>query len=92
MLEPRVADLLVLLLLLVAFPLATYIFLGKWSEAARRNERVAWLAQQAAAEALTAESMTVSNFTPKKGGFHQCARCLAPAITRCAKCKLARYW
>ncbi|CAM8951988.1 unnamed protein product [Rhodiola kirilowii] len=94
MLEPREVDLLVLLLLLVALPLVAYILLGKWSDAAKRNERVAWLAQQAAAEALRAEAMTVSSFTPlapKKSGVHQCARCLAPATTRCSKCKSTRY-
>uniref|UniRef100_A0A7N0V7I8 ubiquitinyl hydrolase 1 n=1 Tax=Kalanchoe fedtschenkoi TaxID=63787 RepID=A0A7N0V7I8_KALFE len=93
MLEPREANVLVLLFLLVVLPLVTYILLGKWSDAAKRNERVAWLAQQAASDALRAETMTFTNFTsgPKKSGVYQCARCLALATTRCSRCKSTRY-
>ena len=96
MLEPREADLPVLFLVLVVLPLVTYILLGKWSEAAEKKARISMLAQLAAEEALTADDVPPVNVTPSvpppKIAFHVCAKCFAPAATRCSKCKSVRYW
>jgi ubiquitin carboxyl-terminal hydrolase 36/42 len=96
MLEPRQADIPVLFLVLVVLPLVAYILLGKWSEATKKRERISLLAQVAAEEALRAETMAVANTIPliasSKIGHHACARCFAPATTRCSRCKSVRYW
>ncbi|KAE8124593.1 hypothetical protein FH972_019460 [Carpinus fangiana] len=95
MLEPRQADIPVLFLVLVVLPLVAYILLGKWSEATKKRERISLLAQVAAEEALRAETMAVANTIPliasSKIGHHACARCFAPATTRCSRCKSVRY-
>lgn len=96
MLEPREADIPALFLFLVVLPLVTYILLGKWNEAAKRNARISMLARLAAEEALRVEAMTsadvISTGSPMKNGQHQCARCCSPATTRCSRCKSVRYW
>ncbi|KAL6952826.1 ubiquitin-specific protease ubp15 [Sarracenia purpurea var. burkii] len=95
MLEPRETDLPALFLVLVVLPLVIYILLGKWSEAARKKERISLLAQLAAEEALRAEAMAAANVIPlvpaSKNGIHVCARCSGPATTRCSRCKSVRY-
>ncbi|XP_075646169.1 ubiquitin carboxyl-terminal hydrolase 15 isoform X2 [Castanea sativa] len=95
MLEPREADIPVLFLVLVVLPLVAYILLGKWSEVTKKRERISLLAQLAAEEAFKAEAMAVGNAIPlvssSKSGLHVCARCFAPAKTRCSRCKSIRY-
>ncbi|KAL9437928.1 hypothetical protein AB3S75_023740 [Citrus x aurantiifolia] len=80
MLEPREADVPVLFLVLVVLPLVAYVLLGKWSEAAKKRERISLLAQLAAEDALRVEAVP-----------SLCARCFAPATTRCSRCKSVRY-
>ncbi|KAK9268934.1 hypothetical protein L1049_000700 [Liquidambar formosana] len=95
MLEPREADIPALFLFLVVLPLVTYILLGKWSDAAKKKEKITLLAQLAAEEASRAEAMAASSVLPpvssSKSGVHECARCFAPATTRCSRCKSVRY-
>ncbi|KAG9448025.1 hypothetical protein H6P81_014153 [Aristolochia fimbriata] len=97
MLEPKEADLPVLFLFLVVLPLVTYFLLGKWNESSKKNARISMLAQLAAEEALRVEAMATACVippvvrSPSKSGFHECARCLAPATTRCSRCKSVRY-
>ena len=96
MLEPAEADLPVLFLILVVLPLVTYVLLGKWSEAAEKKARIIMLAELAAEEALRVADVPPVNVTPSvshvKVAFHECAKCSAPATTRCSKCKSVRYW
>lgn len=96
MLEPREADIPILFLVLVVFPLVAYILLGKWSDSAKKNERITLLAQLAAEEAFKAEAMAVADVVPivasSKIGTHQCVRCSGRATTRCSRCKSVRYW
>ncbi|XP_072960627.1 ubiquitin C-terminal hydrolase 15-like [Typha angustifolia] len=95
MLQPREADIPALFLVFVVLPLVTYIILGIWSEAGKKKDRIAMLAQLAAEEALRVEAMASTDVVPAapllKNGFHECARCLAPATTRCSRCKSVRY-
>ncbi|XP_027927021.1 ubiquitin carboxyl-terminal hydrolase 15-like [Vigna unguiculata] len=95
MLEPRESDIPVLFLVLVVLPLVAYILLGKWSETTKKRDRINLLAHLAAEEALRAEEMAVADVIPpvsaSKGEHHECARCAAPARTRCSKCKSVRY-
>ncbi|THF98469.1 hypothetical protein TEA_005964 [Camellia sinensis var. sinensis] len=95
MLEPRETHLPALLLVLVVLPLVIYIFLGKWSEETKKKERIIFLAQSAAREALRAEAMGAATVIPlvhaSKNGIHECARCSGPATTRCSRCKAVRY-
>lgn len=95
MLEPREADIPALFLCLVVLPLVTYIILGKWNEASKKNAWVNRLAHVAAEEARTAETMTVADtISPAallQTGLHVCARCFGPATTRCSRCKTVRY-
>ncbi|KAK3027291.1 hypothetical protein RJ639_041112 [Escallonia herrerae] len=95
MLEPRETDIPVLFLILVLLPLVAYVLLGKWSESAKKKQRISLLAQLAAEEALRAEAMAAATVIPlvplPKNGLHGCARCHGPATTRCAKCKSVRY-
>ncbi|PSS05905.1 Ubiquitin carboxyl-terminal hydrolase [Actinidia chinensis var. chinensis] len=95
MLEPRETDLPALFLVLVVLPLAIYILLGKWSEAAKKKERISLLAQLAAEEVLRVEAMVAASVMPlvpaSKNGIHVCARCSGPATTRCSRCKSVRY-
>ncbi|XP_062090164.1 ubiquitin carboxyl-terminal hydrolase 15 [Humulus lupulus] len=95
MLEPREADIPALFLFLVVLPLVAYVLLGKWSESAKKRERINLLAELAAEEALRAEAMAVGDVIPlvasTKNGNHACARCFGPATTRCSKCKSVRY-
>ncbi|OWM81022.1 ubiquitin carboxyl-terminal hydrolase 15-like isoform X1 [Punica granatum] len=98
MLEPREADIPILFLVLVVLPVVLYILLGKWSDAAKKKERVNLLAQLAAEEALRVETMAVAATVvphvvpPKpKSSLHECAQCLSPATTRCSRCKSVRY-
>lgn len=100
MLEPREADIPVLFLVLVVLPLVAYFLLGKWSEAAKKRERIDLLAHMATEESFRAEAVptvaaTATAFpfvSPSKNGIHVCARCLSPATTRCSRCKSVRYW
>ncbi|XP_057453733.1 ubiquitin C-terminal hydrolase 15 isoform X2 [Lotus japonicus] len=98
MLEPRESDIPVLFLVLVVLPLVAYILLGKWSETAKKRNRITLLAQLASEEALKAEDMAVADIIPQvsqvsssKSELHECARCSAPARTRCSGCKSVRY-
>ncbi|KAJ7948861.1 Ubiquitin carboxyl-terminal hydrolase [Quillaja saponaria] len=95
MLEPREADVPVLFLVLVVLPVVAYIFLGKWSEAAKKKERISLLAQLAVEEAFRAEQMAVADVitpvSPSKSELQMCARCFAPSRTRCSRCKSVRY-
>ncbi|XWS10230.1 hypothetical protein CRYUN_Cryun39dG0057500 [Craigia yunnanensis] len=95
MLEPREADIPALFLVLVVLPLVAYFFLGKWSEASKKREKISLLAQLAAEEALRAETMAASSVIPlvpsSKNGLHVCARCFGPSTTRCTRCKAVRY-
>ncbi|XP_058219926.1 ubiquitin carboxyl-terminal hydrolase 15 isoform X1 [Rhododendron vialii] len=95
MLEPRETDLPALFLFLVVLPLAIYVLLGKWSEAAKKKERISLLAELAAEEALRAEAMAAASVVPVipvlKNAVHECARCSGPATTRCSRCKSVRY-
>ncbi|PON46263.1 Ubiquitinyl hydrolase [Parasponia andersonii] len=95
MLEPREADIPALFVFLVVLPLVAYVLLGKWSEAAKKRERISLLAELAAEEARRAEAMAVADVIPlapsTKNGNHACARCFGPATTRCSKCKSVRY-
>lgn len=96
MLEPRETDIPALFLVFVVLPLVTYIFLGKWSESTKKNERISLLAQQAAEEALRVEAMAAASVIPvlplPNNSTHQCARCFGPSITRCKRCKSVWYW
>lgn len=96
MLEPRETDLPALFLFLVVLPLAIYILLGKWSEAAKKKERISLLAELAAEEAFRVEAMAAASVVPVipvlKNAVHECAKCSGPATTRCSRCKSVRYW
>lgn len=99
MLEPRESDIPVLFLVLVVLPLVAYILLGKWSETSKKRNRITLLAQLAAEEALRVEEMAVADVIPQVCSssknelhHHECARCSAPARTRCSRCKSIRYW
>lgn len=104
MLEPRESDIPLLFLVLVVLPLVAYILLGKWSETTKKRNRINLLAHLAAEEGLRAEQMAVADVIPQlsqvhssknelhKNDLHKCARCSAPARTRCSRCKSARYW
>ncbi|CAI8595321.1 unnamed protein product [Vicia faba] len=102
MLEPRESDIPVLFLVLVVLPLVAYVLLGKWSETATKRNRITLLAQLAAEEAFKAEQrMAVADVIPPQPQVfyfpknnepsHECARCSAPAKTRCSRCKFVRY-
>ncbi|KAJ0045945.1 hypothetical protein Pint_04924 [Pistacia integerrima] len=95
MLEPREADVPVLFLVLVVLPVVVYFLLGKWSETAKKRERISLLAQLAAEEAFKAETMATASVIPlvatSKNVLHVCARCSAPSTTRCSRCKSVRY-
>ncbi|KAG5254802.1 ubiquitin carboxyl-terminal hydrolase [Salix suchowensis] len=95
MLEPREADIPVLFLVLVVLPLVAYILLGKWSESAKKRERISLLAQLAAEEACRVEVMATTCVIPpvssSRNGTQVCARCFSPATTRCSRCKSVRY-
>ncbi|KAH7682266.1 Ubiquitinyl hydrolase 1 protein [Dioscorea alata] len=95
MLQPREADLPVLFLVLIVLPVVTYILLGRWTETAKKKNRISLLAQLASEEAFRVEAMTSVDVIPplvsSKTGFYVCARCFAPATTRCSKCKSIRY-
>ncbi|KAG9149961.1 hypothetical protein Leryth_010034 [Lithospermum erythrorhizon] len=95
MLEPRGTDIPILFLVFVVLPLVLYILLGKWNEATQRKERTSLLADQALQEAFVPEPTIAAIVTPvvswPTNGIHQCARCFAPATTRCSRCKSVRY-
>ncbi|KAI9073893.1 hypothetical protein K1719_044165 [Acacia pycnantha] len=95
MLEPRESDIPALFVVLIVLPLVAYFLLGKWSEAAKKRDRITLLAQLAAEEASRVEEMAISDVVPPVSstivGLHVCARCSAPANTRCSRCKTVRY-
>lgn len=96
MLEPRETDIPALFVIFVVLPLVTYFILGQWSEASKRKERLSSIAGGASEEALQVENMAVGTIMPVVNmpisGIHQCARCFAPAGTRCSQCKSVWYW
>ncbi|RWW79814.1 hypothetical protein BHE74_00011878 [Ensete ventricosum] len=96
MLQPREADIPALIIFLVVLPLFTYFLLGKWNESAKKKARIGILAQLSAEEAYQIEATTSVHvplvLPPSKTTFHECARCFAPATTRCSRCKSVRYW
>lgn len=93
---PRETDIPALFLIFVVLPLVTYFILGKWSEASKRKESLSSIAGGASEEALQVEDMAVGTIMPVVNipisGIHQCARCFAPAGTRCSQCKSVWYW
>ncbi|KAK4430130.1 Ubiquitin carboxyl-terminal hydrolase 15 [Sesamum alatum] len=95
MLEPRETDIPALFLVFVVLPLVSYFVLGKWSETARRKERISLITEGAAQEALQAKDMAVGSVMPvvhlPNSGIRQCARCFGPAKTRCSQCKSVWY-
>lgn len=95
MLKPRDTDIPFLFLVLVVLPVIAYILLGRWSESSKRKERISLLAQLAAEESVRADVMAEASVaplvSPPKAAFHECARCSAPATTRCSRCKSVRY-
>nr|CAD1842267.1 unnamed protein product [Ananas comosus var. bracteatus] len=96
MLQLQEAHVPALFLVFVVLPLVTYILLGIWGEAAKKKARISVLAQRAAEEALRVEAMACADVimptSPSlRHGFHECAMCLAPATTRCSRCKSVRY-
>ncbi|KAE9621560.1 hypothetical protein Lal_00032700 [Lupinus albus] len=95
MLEPRESDIPVLFLVLVVLPLVAYILLGKWSDTTKKRDKIILLAQLAAEEALRSEEMAVPDVihpvSSLKSELPLCARCSAPAKTRCSRCKCVRY-
>lgn len=108
MLQPREADVPVLILVFVVLPVLAYFLLGKWNDAVSKKARASVLAQCAAEEAFTVETMacpdvmspgpslrTMPYWRPApsfRQEFHECATCHAPAKTRCSRCKSVRYW
>lgn len=105
MLEPRQADLPALFLVLVVLPVVVYILLGRWSEASKRKERIELLAGEGPVESYRAEAMASASVIPPSfippsvippapppnAAIKVCARCNAPATTRCSRCKSVRY-
>jgi ubiquitin carboxyl-terminal hydrolase 36/42 len=67
MLEPRESDIPVLFLVLVVLPLVAYILLRKWSETAKKRNRITLLAHLAAEEAFKVENV--------------CCRCNSPSTS-----------
>lgn len=99
MLHPKETDLLGLFLVFVVLPIVAYILLGKWSEVSKKKDKIRVLAQIAAQESFRAECMIAAVDVPVVSvpkvvvnRFHECARCCNPATTRCARCKMVRYW
>ncbi|KAK3152606.1 hypothetical protein QOZ80_2BG0161210 [Eleusine coracana subsp. coracana] len=58
MLQPREADVPVLILVFVVLPVVAYFLLGKWNDAVSKKARASVLAQRAADEAFTVETMS----------------------------------
>ncbi|PIN23232.1 Ubiquitinyl hydrolase 1 [Handroanthus impetiginosus] len=95
MLQPRETDIPALFLVFVVLPLVSYFLLGKWSETARRKERISLIADEAAEESLLVNDMAVGRVMPvvhlPNSGIRQCARFFVPAATRCSQCKSVWY-
>lgn len=95
MLEPREADIPILFVVLVVLPIVTYILLGKWNETAEKKARISVLAQLASEDSHRVEPTVCPDDIPSlpspKTVFYECARCSAPATTRCSRCKSVRY-
>ncbi|PKA64439.1 Ubiquitin carboxyl-terminal hydrolase 15 [Apostasia shenzhenica] len=95
MLKPREADIPALFVVLVVLPVVAYIILGKWNEVTKKKAKINVLAQIAAEEALLVEAMASADVSPPihslKISAYVCAKCLAPATTRCSRCKSVRY-
>lgn len=96
MLEPKETDVTALFLFFVVLPLVAYFLLGRWSEVSKKKERLSLLTQCAGDEVFTTESVTAATLTPlvpplPKINVHECARCYAPSMTRCSRCKSVRY-
>ncbi|TVU33240.1 hypothetical protein EJB05_25030 [Eragrostis curvula] len=107
MLQPREADVPVLIVVFVVLPVLAYFLLGKWNDAVSKKARASVLAQRAAEEAFTVEAMACPDVISPgpslrpmpywrpapsfRHEYHECATCHAPAKTRCSRCKSARY-
>ncbi|KAF5778313.1 putative ubiquitinyl hydrolase 1 [Helianthus annuus] len=98
MLHTKETDLPGLFLVFVVLPIIAYILLGKWSEVAKKKDKIRVLAQIAAQESFRAEAMLaavvdvpVVSVSKVVNGFHECANCFSPATTRCSRCKTVRY-
>ena len=96
MLEPRETDVPALFLFFVVLPLVAYFLLGRWSEVSKKKERLSLLTHCAGDEVFTTEPLSAATLIPlaqlPKINVHECARCYAPATTRCSRCKSVRYW
>ncbi|KAL1820842.1 ubiquitin carboxyl-terminal hydrolase 15 [Daucus carota subsp. sativus] len=95
MLEPRETDVPALFLFFVVLPLVAYFLLGRWSEVSKKKERLSLLTHCAGDEVFTTEPLSAATLIPlvqlPKINVHECARCYAPATTRCSRCKSVRY-
>lgn len=105
MLEPRQHDLPLLFLVLVVLPVVVYILLGRWSESSKRKERIELLVREGGVESYREEAMASTSVIPPSfippsvippapppnAAIRVCARCNAPATTRCSRCKCVRY-
>ncbi|KAK9674263.1 hypothetical protein RND81_12G221900 [Saponaria officinalis] len=96
MLEPRKADIPALFLVLVVLPVVLYILLGKWSESSKKKRKVSLIAGEVFEESFRVEPMATASAVPLVvpppiSSVKECARCCAPATTRCSRCKCVRY-
>lgn len=83
---------LVLVVCLV-FPLIGFVIRRKWRIAAVRKEEIKRLLVLASEEAARAELEASASYgtVSISRGYH-CAVCFCPTTTRCARCKVVRYW
>ncbi|PKU72669.1 Ubiquitin carboxyl-terminal hydrolase 15 [Dendrobium catenatum] len=95
MLKPREADIPVLFMVLVVLPVIIYIILGKWNDTSKKAAKANILAQLAAEESFREEVMASADILPVvplwKNDTHVCAKCYAPATSRCSRCKSVGY-
>ncbi|XP_020576774.1 ubiquitin carboxyl-terminal hydrolase 15 [Phalaenopsis equestris] len=96
MLKPREADIPALFMVLVVLPVIIYIILGKWNDNSKKVVKVNILAQIAAEESFREEEIMASaDILPVvplcKFDTHVCAKCYAPATSRCSRCKSVGY-
>lgn len=96
MLKPREADIPALFMVLVVLPVIIYIILGKWNDTSKKATKANILAQLAAEESYREEEIMASAdvlpvVQPWKIDTHVCAKCYAPAKSRCSRCKSIGY-
>ncbi|KAG0458063.1 hypothetical protein HPP92_023220 [Vanilla planifolia] len=76
-------------------PVVTYIILGIWNEASKKKAKISLLTQIPSEETPSDEVMASTDLPPlippSSFGTHVCAKCFAPATTRCSRCKSVRY-